>query len=117
MTQSPTTDTSVVTVEAHLVGEGGVRLSEKRALRTISIHEARVLTRFLHEECNYADADQMLAEDFGRLTFGELNFANLDEGNRDGLDDAICWILDDLLKLLMDDGWDITDSTLQLTIH
>ncbi len=117
MTQSPTTDTSVATVEVHLVGEDGIRLSEKRALRTLSIHEARALTRFLHEGCSYFEADQIRPEDFGSLTFGELNFADLGPWNRDGLDDVIGWILDDLLELLMDDGWDTTESTLQLTIH
>lgn len=119
MTQSTMTanDTRVATVEVHLVGEAGVRPSEKRALRTISIHEARVLTHFLHEQCNYRDADQIRAEDFGRLTLGELNYADLGPCNRDGLDVAIGWILDDLLEILMDDGWDITESNVQLHVY
>jgi hypothetical protein len=119
MTQSTmaANDTRVATVEAHLVGEGGVRPSEKRNLGTISIRHARALTRYLHEGCNYADADQTRAEDFGRLTLGELNFADLGPWNRAGLDIAISWILDDLIELLMDDGWDIAESNIRLAIH
>ncbi|HEX9087334.1 MAG TPA: hypothetical protein VF867_07410 [Arthrobacter sp.] len=110
-------DTRTATVEVNLVAEDGVRLPEKRTLNTISIHHARALTRFLHEGCRYADADQIHAEDFGRLTFGELNYADLGPCNRAGLDVSVGWILDDLLELLMDEGWDLTESDLQLDIH
>lgn len=109
-------DTRTATVEVHLEGEDGVGLSEKRNLRTISIRHAAGLTRFLHECCSYANAGEIRPEDFGSLTFAELSHADLGPWNRADLDISVGWILDDLLELLMDDGWDI-QSTLRLIVH
>ena len=69
---------------------------------TISIRHGADLTRFLHEGCRYAYADQIRPENFSTLTFAELHGVDLGPWSCSGLDISIRWILDDLLELLID---------------
>lgn len=95
-------DTRVATVKVRLEGADDIVIPQTRTLGTISIRHGAALTRFLHEACRYADADQIRPEDFGSLTFAELHGVDLGPWSCSGLDISVRWILDDLLELLMD---------------
>ncbi len=116
MAQLEAGDTRVVTVEVDLLEHG--HRDDALELGTISIQDAVALTYFLeyHRDYDYSRAAQVRVEDFGPLSFAEMNEGDLYPAPHDGLSAEASWILDDL-RIQLDCYWESEECFVRYRIH
>ncbi|KIC68678.1 hypothetical protein [Pseudarthrobacter phenanthrenivorans] len=108
----PADDTRQVTVGLDIHDD------DFRELETISIQEAAALTYFLeyHRDYDYARAAGVRVEDFGPLSFDQMNECDINTAPHDGLSTAAAGILDEL-RYFLDCYRDNDKCFIQYRIH